>query len=179
MQLHAISLSETEIPLFKSVVQMSSGTSSELSSMESVSQLVLTIECLEGNPHLLPVVNSNGKLIKLFPSKLYCDIQKKFTWGVIIIWQSKHTFDICLYSCILRYEFCSECQCKVKIKVMSGKSVSSLQRVIWKSTWTKTIDIHATCISTAVKHHSSDILSGDMIDSSITWTRISALNLML
>ena len=58
---------------------MSSGTSSELSSMESVSQLVLTIERLEGNPHLLPVVNGNGRLIKLFPAKLYCDIQKKFT----------------------------------------------------------------------------------------------------
>ena len=60
---------------------MNSGTSSELSSMESVSQLVLTIERLEGNPHLVPVVNGNGRLIK--------------------------------------------CQYKVKIKVMSGKSVSS------------------------------------------------------
>ena len=58
---------------------MSSGTSSELSSMESVSQLVLTIERLEGNPRLLPTVNGNGRLIKLFPAKLYCDIQKKFT----------------------------------------------------------------------------------------------------
>ena len=58
---------------------MSSGTSSELSSMESVSQLVLTIERLEGNPHLLPIVNGNGRLIKLFLAKLYCDIQKKFT----------------------------------------------------------------------------------------------------
>ena len=35
--------------------------------------------------------------------------------------QSKHSFDICLYLCILTYEFCSECQYKVKIKVMSGK----------------------------------------------------------
>ena len=58
---------------------MRSGISSELSSMESVSQLVLTIERLERNPHLLPVVNGNGGLIKLFPAKLYCDIQKKFT----------------------------------------------------------------------------------------------------
>ena len=56
---------------------MSSGTSSELSSMESVSQLVLTIECLEGNPHLLPIVNGNGRLIKLFPTKLYCDIKEE------------------------------------------------------------------------------------------------------
>ena len=39
----------------------SSGTSSELSSMESVSHLVLTIERLEGNPHLSPVVNGNGR----------------------------------------------------------------------------------------------------------------------
>ena len=52
--------------------------------MESVSQLVLTMERLEGNPHLSPVVNGNGRLIKLFPAKFYCDIQKKFTWGVII-----------------------------------------------------------------------------------------------
>ena len=56
--------------------------------MESVSQqfsqLVLTIERLEGNPHLSPVVNGNGRLIKLFPAKLCCDIQKKFTSGVII-----------------------------------------------------------------------------------------------
>ena len=58
---------------------MSSGTSSELASMESVSQLVLTIERLEGNPHLLPILNGNGRLIKLFPAKLYCDIQKKFS----------------------------------------------------------------------------------------------------
>ena len=28
--------------------------------------------------------------------------------------QSKHTFDICLYLCILTYEFCSKCQYKVK-----------------------------------------------------------------
>ena len=39
--------------------------------------------------------------------------------------QSKHTFDICLYSCILTDKFCSECQYKAKIKEMSGKSVSS------------------------------------------------------
>ena len=51
--------------------------------MESVSQLVLTIDRVEGNPHLSPVVNGNGRLIKLFPAKLYCDIPKKFTWGVI------------------------------------------------------------------------------------------------
>ena len=49
------------------------------------SQLVLTIERLEGNPHLSPVVIGSGRLIKLFPAKLYCDIQKKFTWGVIIV----------------------------------------------------------------------------------------------
>ena len=36
-----------------------------------------------------------------------------------------YTFDICLYSCILTNEFCSECQYKVKIKLMPGKSVSS------------------------------------------------------
>ena len=58
---------------------MSSGTSLELSSMESVSRLVLTIERLERNPFPLPVVNGNGRLIKLFSAKLYCDIQKKFT----------------------------------------------------------------------------------------------------
>ena len=56
------------------ITGLSSGSSSELSSMESVSQLALTIQCLEGNPHLSPVVNG-----KLFPAKLYCDIQKKFT----------------------------------------------------------------------------------------------------
>ena len=28
--------------------------------------------------------------------------------------QPKHSFDICLYSCILTYEFCSECQYKVE-----------------------------------------------------------------
>ena len=28
--------------------------------------------------------------------------------------QLKHTFDICLYSCILTYEFCPECQYQVK-----------------------------------------------------------------
>ena len=37
----------------------------------------------------------------------------------------KAYFDICLYSCILTCEFCSECQYKVKIEVMSGKSVPS------------------------------------------------------
>ena len=51
--------------------------------MESVSQLVLTIERLEGNSHLSPVVNGNGRSIKLFPAKFYCDTQKKFTSGVI------------------------------------------------------------------------------------------------
>ena len=60
------------------ITGLSSGTSSKLSSMESVSQLVLTIERLEGNPYLSPVVNGNGRLIKLFPAKFYCDIQKKF-----------------------------------------------------------------------------------------------------
>ena len=75
------------------ITGLSSETSSQLSSMESVSQLVYTIERLEGNPHLSPVVNGNGKLIKLFPAKLYCDIQKKFTWGVIKCTTSNSSHD--------------------------------------------------------------------------------------
>ena len=51
--------------------------------MESFSQRILAVERLMGNPHLSTVVNGNGRKIKLFPAKLYCDIQKKFTWGVI------------------------------------------------------------------------------------------------
>ena len=39
----------------------------------------LKVERFVRNPHLSPIVNGNGKLIKLFPAKLYCDIHKKFT----------------------------------------------------------------------------------------------------
>ena len=67
------------VKILTKITGLSSGTSSELSSMESVSELVLTIERFEGNLHLSPVVNGNGRLIKLFPAKLYCDIQEKFT----------------------------------------------------------------------------------------------------
>ena len=40
--------------------EISSESSTELSSMKSVSQLVLTIERLLGNLHLLPVVMATG-----------------------------------------------------------------------------------------------------------------------
>ena len=59
------------------IIGLSSGTSSELSLMESVSQLVFTIERLEGNPHLSPVMNGNGRFIKLFPAKLYIVIYRR------------------------------------------------------------------------------------------------------
>ena len=62
------------------ITGLSSGASSELSSMESVSHSTHSHNrTSKGNPHLSPVVNGNGRLIKLFPAKLYCDVEKKFT----------------------------------------------------------------------------------------------------
>ena len=86
--------------------------------------------------------------------------------------QLKHTFDICLYSCISTYEFCSERQCKVKNQsdvwqecfyLMKGNLEVHLDK--------KHYDIHATAQLLNITLQTR--LSSDMIDSSIMQTRMS------
>ena len=87
--------------------------------------------------------------------------------------QLKHTFDICLYSCILTHEFCSECQYKVKNQsdvwqecfyLMKGNLEVHLDKNHY--------DIHALAQLPNITLQTR--LSGDVIDSSIMQTRMSA-----
>ena len=87
--------------------------------------------------------------------------------------QLKHTFDICLYSCILTYEFCSECQYQVKNQsdvwqecfyLMKGNLEVHLDK--------KHNDIHAEAQLPNITLQTR--LLSDMIDSSIMQTRMSA-----
>ena len=89
--------------------------------------------------------------------------------------QSKHTFDICLYSCILTYEFCSKCQYKVKNESDVWKECFYLMKANLEVHLDKNhYDIHATCIAQLPNITLQTRLSGDMIDSAIMQTRMSA-----
>ena len=66
--------------------------------------------------------------------------------------QMKHSFDICLYSCILTYEFCSECQYKVE----NQSDVWQECFYLMKGNLEKNLGEKHSCYSTAAEHHSSD-----------------------
>ena len=62
--------------------------------------------------------------------------------------QSKHTFDICLYACILTYEFCSKCQYKVKNQSDVWQECFYLMKGNLEVHFDKDhYDIHATCVN--------------------------------
>ena len=87
--------------------------------------------------------------------------------------QLKHTFDMCLYSCILTYEFCSECQYQVKNQsdvwqecfyLMKGNLEVHLDKKLYE------IHLIAQLLNITLQTR----LSNDMIDLSIMQTRMSA-----
>ena len=76
--------------------------------------------------------------------------------------QPKHSFDICLYSCILTYEFCSECQYKVENQSDVWKECFYLMKGNLEVHLEKNLhDIHATAQLLNITLQTR--LSGDMI----------------
>ena len=71
----------------------------------------------------------------------------------------KHSFDICLYSCILTYEFCSECQYKVENQSDVWQECFYLMKGNLEKTLEK--NIHATVQLLSITLQTR--LSGDMI----------------
>ena len=77
--------------------------------------------------------------------------------------QLKHTFDIHLYSCILTYEFCSECKYKVKNQIDVWQECFYLMKGSLEVYFDKNhSDIHA--IAQLPKITLQTRLSDDMID---------------